>query len=259
MDKQCDITLKHFTPLWVCAEGVRTCWASGDKSDKNEKWECTESDCNFETLNYNDMQFNYCGGTICPKCGSSDIWQHLDTGDTNRALIEKVGNKFKHASTLEHLTYNFQIKGISRACLQELARHRITSLSVKSTRYTLKELKSETKFLDFNNELEVKRASKYVVWTGDKRVDSVIFYALEELRDLISTGVSNDKAKFALPEAYKSELAWSINARSLQNFLTLRTNKAALWEIRELAYAIFEALPEEHRYLFQDSIYNEGN
>ena len=69
-------------------------------------------------------------------------WQSFEKGDNGGEkdveLIERVGNKFKHASTLEHLSYNFYIQGISRALLQELARHRVASLSVKSTRYTLK-------------------------------------------------------------------------------------------------------------------------
>jgi thymidylate synthase (FAD) len=80
---------------------------------------------------------------------------------------------------------------------------------------------------------------------------------LEDLRSLIAEGISNDIAKYALPEAYKVELAWSINARSLQNFLALRSNKAALWEIRELAFKIFEAIPEDHKYLFENYLYKE--
>jgi len=50
---------------------------------------------------------------------------------------------------------------------KELARHRIASLSVKSTRYTLKELKSEQPFTSDNPE----PASKYIVFTGVKEVD----------------------------------------------------------------------------------------
>jgi len=46
-------------------------------------------------------------------------------GEKDRELILKVGNKMKHASTLEHLNYTFYIEDISRALLQELARHRI--------------------------------------------------------------------------------------------------------------------------------------
>ena len=96
------VTLNYYTPLIFCANAIRTCWQSFDKSDEG--------------------------------------------GEKDRELIDRVGNKFKHASTLEHLVYNFYIQGISRALLQELARHRIASLSVKSTRYTLKELKNEEIF-----------------------------------------------------------------------------------------------------------------
>ena len=65
-------------------------------------------------------------------------WQSFAKGDCGgekeKELIDRVVNKFKHASTLEHLNYTFYIQGISRACLQEVARHRHTSPSVKSTR-----------------------------------------------------------------------------------------------------------------------------
>jgi len=251
------IELVYFTPLWVAADGIRTCWASNDKSDKHDKFFCGEPGCHFNTTKWEDIDFNYCGTPICPECKSSEIISTIDTGDNNRALIERVGNKNKHSSTLEHLSYNFHITGISRACLQELARHRMASLSVKSSRYTLKELKKEESFNDFNNEHDFTRAGKYVVFTGNPKVDSSIFYALEELRLLIEAGISNDIAKYAMVDAYKTELAWTINARSLQNFLELRTNKAALWEIRHLAYNIFDTLPKEHKYLFADFIYSK--
>ncbi len=130
----------------------------------------------------------------------------------------------------------------------------MASLSVKSTRYTLKELKSENEFNDFNNEFDFRRASKYLKWTGTSKVDSSTFYALEDLRKIIVDGTSNDIAKYAIPENYKTELAWTINARSLQNFLELRTSKAALEEIRDLANLIYERIPEDHQYLFTDSI-----
>jgi thymidylate synthase (FAD) len=178
-------------------------------------------------------------------------WQSFDKsdngGEKDRELIDRVGNKFKHASTLEHLTYNFYIEGISRALLQELARHRMASLSVKSTRYTLKELKDETTFLTTDKE----RASKYLVFTEVEIVDNMSIIALENLRQVLNSGISNDKAKYCLPESYKTELTWSINARSLQNFISLRSDKAALWEIRDLANKLYETLPEDHRYLFE--------
>jgi len=184
-------------------------------------------------------------------------WQSFDKsdegGEKDKALIDRVGNKFKHASTLEHLVYTFYIKGISRALLQELARHRIASPSVKSTRYTLKELKNAEPF----KEDDYTSAKKFIVLTHNKLVDTASIQALNNLQQILKSGVSNDIAKFCLPESYKTELTWTINARSLQNFIDLRSNKAALWEIQDMAKALFHSLPEEHQYLFKEKIHEK--
>lgn len=178
-------------------------------------------------------------------------WQSFEKGDCggekDKELIDRVGNKFKHASTLEHLNYNFYIQEISRACLQELARHRHASFSVKSTRYTLKELRNEAKF----RENDFENAGRYLVFCGNEAVDNASIKALENLREILQTSISLDLAKYCLPESYKTELTFSINARSLQNFLSLRSSKSALWEIRALARALFDALPEEHQFIFE--------
>jgi thymidylate synthase (FAD) len=55
-------------------------------------------------------------------------------------LLEKLSFVHFHHSVLEHSVITFFIKGTSRGVLQELARHRIASYSVKSTRYTLDQL-----------------------------------------------------------------------------------------------------------------------
>ncbi len=172
-------------------------------------------------------------------------------GDIDKELIHRIGNVNKHKSTLEHLVYSFEIVGISRLCLQELARHRIASLSVKSTRYTLKELNKEVAFLPINPH-NIARASKYIIISNDDFIRNSSIDSLEKLRLALKNGIANDIAKYALPECYKTSLVWSINARSLQNFLELRSDKRALQEIQELAHAIFEALPQEHKYLFVD-------
>ena len=191
---------------------------------------------------------------ICAKAIRT-CWQSFDKsdngGEKDKELIDRVGNKFKHGSTLEHLVYSFYIKGVSRALLQELARHRMASLSVKSTRYTLKELKNEEPFLLH----DIKRAAKYLVMTDEKLVNEMSIKALENLRILLKQGISNDKAKYALPESYKTELTWTINARSLQNFLSLRSDKSALWEIRKLAKDIYDSLPDHHKYLYTNFIH----
>nr|WP_314090204.1 FAD-dependent thymidylate synthase [uncultured Campylobacter sp.] len=201
-------------------------------------------------LNYTPL--NICSHAI------RTCWQSFEKGDgggeKDVELIERVGNKFKHASTLEHLSYNFYIQGISRALLQELARHRVASLSVKSTRYTLKELKKEDKF-----ELgDFERAARFIVLTGDETVDNASIKALENLREILAnTTKSLDIVKYCLPECYKTELTWSVNARSLQNFLSLRSSKSALWEIRNLSIKLYESLPQEHKFIFEDHVNQE--
>ena len=165
-----------------------------------------------------------------------------DYCDTER--IERVANKNKHKSTIEHLVYNFDIDGISRACLQEVARHRIASYSVKSTRYTLKQLKY----------MEDDELQNCLVTTGNDIIDDANVVQLKFLSQLLLDGRAgdNDVAKYMLPEAFKTSLVMTINARSLQNFLELRLSKHALPEISTLALQMFNTLPEEHQFLFTD-------
>lgn len=168
-----------------------------------------------------------------------------------------------HSTSIEygkkHLTYSFDIDGISRACLQELARHRHQSLSVQSTRYTLsKNLKHEKSFINISSKKipneAWERSKKYLVHTGNDEVDTFSIKALENVRKGVEANIANDKLKYCIPEAMRVSLLSTWNARSLQNFLELRTNKAALWEIRELANKIYNSLPSEHAYLFKDYI-----
>ena len=173
-----------------------------------------------------------------------------------KARINRVANVSKHASTIEHLSYSFDIDGISRACLQELARHRIASYTVKSSRYTLQELKDEVQLNYKEDVLHLidTVVSKYCVLTENHLVNAKIARQLVNLRSVIIDGVPNDISKYCMPEAYKTSLVMTINARSLQNFLELRSSKHALWEIQYLAKAMYDAIPEEHKFLYE-SIY----
>lgn len=218
-----DIQLLHSTPLWLCARAIRKCWESEDKSDTIITYAVTHG-------------------------GECDLpVDEIVCGDKDKQLIDRVGNKNKHSSTLEHLVYTFDIDGISRACLQEVARHRIASYSVKSTRYTLNRLKESPVINEHNY-------SDFCVSSGYYIVDCTVMDALRSLQRILKSGLSNDIAKYCLPEAFKTSLVMTINARSLQNFLSLRSDKSALWEIQKLARGLYGKLPEGHKYLFKDYI-----
>ena len=160
--------------------------------------------------------------------------------------LYRVVNKHKHGSISEHVSYVFDIDGISRACLQELARHRHQSLTVKSSRYTLKQLKDGDSSI-LNN---------LFVHTDEPMVDAFSFEAMRNLQKAIKAGISNDIAKYCMPESMKTSLISTFNMRSLQNFLALRTSKTALLEIRDLANNMFDVLPEDHKFMLIDSLDN---
>ena len=167
-------------------------------------------------------------------------------GEKDLALLEKIIDS-KHESVLEHLVFTFKITDISRACLQELARHRIASYSVKSTRYTLKELRDTP-----DNELE-----KFLIEDIESIVKSSAIDSLKKIKMMLNmSNPDMDKIKYALPECYKTELVWTINLRSLRNFLKLRLSLKAHQEIRKLATIIYSCLVANlpNDILFQDVI-----
>jgi thymidylate synthase (FAD) len=135
----------------------------------------------------------------------------------------------------------------------------MASLSVKSSRYTLKELKEDVEAMkpDSSGDIDMDIVAKYCVLTDDDDVNEKIGFALYDLALMVDEGKANDKTKYCMPEAYKTSLVWTINARSLQNFLALRTSKAALWEIRDIAYAVYYQIPKSHRFLFKEFVNNK--
>lgn len=103
-----------------------------------------------------------------------------------------------------------------------------------------------------------ERAGKYIVFTGDDDVDTASIVSLEMLRRNISKGIKNDTAKYSLPECFKTDLYWTINARSLRNFLKLRTSPRALLEMRTLCKQVWGELPDQVKFMFQD-VYTLGD
>jgi len=224
-----NIKLLHNSPLWLASNAIRM---SHDNHDK--------SDTKFITHVSSEYK--------------ETIWS---IGEKDKELIYRIGNKFKHKSVLEQLVYWFDIDGISRACLQELARHRTARLTVKSSRYTLKELKDTYSLCNSSMatfDWRWNEIGKFCVLTGIIDIDNNIAKSLSSLKEAVEDGTSNDIAKYCLPEAFKTRLQWQIDGRNLQNFLELRTSKDALWEIRELANNIYKAIPEDHKYLYKEYV-----
>ena len=147
--------------------------------------------------------------------------------------------KAGHESILEHINLTYLVEGLSRACLQELARHRHISLSVESTRHTLRE---QLKDISFFNDL----AEGY-----QSLARSFAIFAVT------TPDLSNDELKYYLPEFWPTNLVLTSNIRELRHILKLRTAPVALKEFRTLARAMYEAVPEEYKYLLADCVHEE--
>lgn len=134
--------------------------------------------------------------------------------------------KAGHMSVFEHASATFIVEGISRACLAQLTRHRIASYSVTSQRYC-----------------KVGGEDWYVMPPSiadtefERRFKANMSAAKMDYEEALTFNARED-ARYLLPEATKTSLVMTINASSLQNFLTLRLDSHAQWEIRGLAEAI---------------------
>ena len=177
---------------------------------------------------------------------------------------------------INHVHYNFRINNISRAVLQQLARHKyLVGMSVESTRYTLvnklKKRKSGFGHFSYLDETETiepmifnvdrKEAGEFIKLTGIPEIDDVSIMQLNMLYENIQSNVklTADMLKYNIPECFLTSLAWTIQHPSLVNFLKLRTAPSAFLEIRELANAIYEAIPAELKDYYTQYIYKKPN
>ena len=166
---------------------------------------------------------------------------HANTGkdfvpDEVLTRIIKAG----HESILEHINLTYSIKGITRAVLQELSRHRHISLSVESTRHTLRK---QLKDISFFNDLPEG-------YQGLARSFAIFAATTPDL--------TNDELKYYLPEFWPTNLVLTSNIRELRHMFDLRTAPAALREFRDLCHAMYEAVPKTFKYLLKDCVHEEA-
>ena len=130
-----------------------------------------------------------------------------------------------HLSVVEHASFTFAISGVSRALTHQLVRHRIASYSQQSQRYV--------RFEDAEYVIppSVKKDEKL-----KRRYEDFMKKIWDEYNYLIGEGIPEEDARYVLPNAAKTNIIVTMNARSLLNFFELRCCMHAQWEIRELAW-----------------------
>ena len=136
-----------------------------------------------------------------------------------------------HLATLRFAHATFHVSGISRACSHQFVRSKHLDFLQRSQRYCSEK---ETSFIFPDLPEEVHED----YWQHIDHCKSLYNFFL-------SKGVKKEDARFVLPEATTTELIVTGNFQAWLDFIKLRADKHAQWEIREVAKTINNILAKE--------------
>lgn len=155
--------------------------------------------------------------------------------DTNARRV-RACYKSGHLSVFEHASVTFRVEGVSRACLAQMTRHRLASYCVESQRYCRYDLTDEYWYVI------PEGAADKITWFRKCMRDAASAY-----QQALRMGVKPEDARYLLPEATKTNLVCTMNCRELFHFLDMRTDTAAQWEIRDMAWRLFAKLGDHSK------------
>lgn len=169
-----------------------------------------------------------------------EVLSEADKGLINFLMRERHGTPF------EHNAFRFHVK-CPLFVAREWFRHRIGSFNEFSARYSevpnefftpsLEEIRGQVgKPGSYSFEtLDPSIAKDAVTWISDWNEQAYNLY-----KELLELGVAKEVARVVLPVSMMTQFYWTVNARSLMNFLGLRTHETAQYDIRQYANAVLE-------------------
>ena len=157
----------------------------------------------------------------------------------------------RHEVPIEHSVFTFRLE-IPIFVSRQLVKHRITSISEESGRY--REMDGQFYIPNLDRPLsQVGKTGDYNMVHLDPedagRALAEMQYACRSAwltyTTLLNDGVAKEVARMVLPVNLYSSMYLTINARSLMNFLSLRNEHHAQWEIREVAKQMDDIFAEK--------------
>lgn len=142
-----------------------------------------------------------------------------ELNDRDKRLVAKMLREH-HGSPFEHCVFTFAVKA-PLFVVQQWERHRIASYSEESGRY-----------VTLDPEFYVPNEDRGSIYSVHYESD------YDTYKWLLDLGEPKERARMVLPLATYKSLWFTVNARSLMNFLNLRNEEHAQWEIRQYAIAI---------------------
>lgn len=146
-------------------------------------------------------------------------------------------SKDGHLATLRFAHAVFNVSGISRVCSHQFVRSKHLDFLQRSQRYC-KEVDAQ---YTVPREMTYEQATFY---------ETAIHQSQELYSKLLETGMKKEDARFILPEATQTELNVVGNLQAWMDFIKLRYDVHAQWEIREVARQINNLLHKECPNLF---------
>lgn len=144
----------------------------------------------------------------------------------------------RHGTPFEMVQFKFRVCA-PIAVIWEWVRHRISSFNIMSTRYVEWERAFYTpEFEDWRVQIGKPGHYEFVpmkqeeTWHNTYLYNSYMEQAFDNYEDLLGQGVPKEIARNLLPMGAMTQMVWSVNLRSLLNFLSLRTAPDALREIQ---------------------------
>jgi thymidylate synthase (FAD) len=149
----------------------------------------------------------------------------------------------RHGTPFEHNAFRFHVRAPIFVA-REWFRHRVGSFNEFSMRYA----RATDDFYVPDAEDVRTQVGKPGAYSFEPVPDEVAEKTREELRQvyeaayaayeqLVELGVARELARAALPVGAYTEFFWTVNARALMNFLSLRNSETAQREIRRYAEA----------------------
>ncbi len=167
--------------------------------------------------------------------------------ERDRKLIDYL-MAHRHETPFEHVVFTFHVK-CPIFVARQWFRHRIASYNEKSGRYSkmsyefympermrIPHPKDKQMSVENDGSVDDEKAKKIIAEVYEK--------AYEAYQELLNMGVARELARIVLPLSLYTEFYWTVNMRSLMNFLSLRADSHAQWEIRQYAIAIAEYFKE---------------
>jgi len=82
---------------------------------------------------------------------------------------------------------------------------------------------------------------------------------IKQYKALLDMGVAREQARIILPLNIYTEVYWTASFQAIMNFIELRDDEHAQWEIREYAIAMKEIMLEQFPIITKIWLHNLGN